>query len=63
MQQKIDIKKQAYKKNPDGTWSTIINTDIVAPIGDIRIGKGVVFSRGQKICGIDVVELLDQHSH
>ena len=63
MQQKINIKNQAFNKNPDGSWTSIQNADIDAPIGTIRIPPKMTFRKGRTLNGIDVATLLDQNSH
>jgi hypothetical protein len=60
MAQKITIKCEAFDKNSDGSWSSVQITDIYAPIGAIRIGPGIKFSKGRTFLGVDLVKLLDQ---
>jgi hypothetical protein len=59
--QKIKITSQAFRKNPDGSWTSVQITDIDTPVGAIRIGPGMTFRKGRTICGIDVATLLDQN--
>ena len=61
MQQTITVTCQAFRKNSDGSWTSVQVTDIYAPIGAIRIGPGMMFRRGGTFYGIDVVALLDQY--
>ncbi len=60
MQQDVVIKNQVFKKNSDGSWVAVQNTDIEVPIGTVRIPRGMVFRTGMQFYGIDVAALLDR---
>ena len=50
----------AFRKNADGSWDSIISTDIQDEVGAIRIPPGMTFLTGKLFCGIDVVAALEQ---
>ncbi len=56
----IGIVYEAFRKEADGSWISVRNSDISAPEGYIRIGAGMDFRRGVTIRGIDVAKLLDE---
>ena len=60
MQDKTFVSPNEFKKNPDGSWTCIKNTDIKNPYGIIRVNPGMTFRKTKPHWGIDVAELLDQ---
>lgn len=54
------ISPKEFKKNPDGSWTCIKNTDIKSAYGIIRVNPGMTFRKKKTHWGIDVAELLDQ---
>lgn len=54
----IDIK--VFKKNPDGSWTTLQNTDITVPYGVIRLARDMTFEKGKTVVGLDIAALLDE---
>ena len=51
-----------FKKNPDGTWTSIRATPLKSKNRTITIGEGMTFTRGEPFMFIDVAELLDELS-
>ncbi len=50
----------AFKKNPDGSWSSIKPVTISGPTGgSIKIGSGITFRKGVQFMGVDLAALLD----
>ncbi len=49
-----------FKKNPDGSWTCIKNTDIRNAYGIYRINPGMTFVKNTSHWGMDVAELLEQ---
>jgi len=52
---------QAFAKNNDGSWTSILSTDVNTPTGTIRIPPGMTFIKGKTLLGEDVVELLEKN--
>ncbi len=52
---------EAFKKNPDGSWTCIKPVTIKGVIGEIQIGVGKTFTRGMQYMGVDLAELLDKY--
>ena len=57
----IAVTCQAYRKNSDGSWTSVQVSDINRPDGIIRIPPDMTFKKGTTLCGVDVVALLDQN--
>ncbi len=58
---KIDIGE--YKKNPDGSWICVKNSDIATKSNKlIRISPGTTFKKGVILWGMDVAKTLDEIS-
>ena len=51
----------AFRKNPDGSWTSVRSVAINSPTGNIQIGTGVTFTRGVLWSGIDLAAYLDQN--
>ncbi len=49
-----------FKKNPDGTWTSIRATPLKFKNRTIAIGEGITFVKGEPFMFIDVAEYLDQ---
>ena len=62
MEENIKIKTEDFKKNADGSWTLVRNTDLEASIGVIRLTSGMTFKKGMTILGFDVAEILDNVS-
>ncbi|MBW1998253.1 MAG: hypothetical protein JRJ29_09855 [Deltaproteobacteria bacterium] len=60
MQGSVSVACEAFRKNPDGSWTSVQTTIIRAPIGEIRISPGMTFRKGAKLVGVDVAALLEQ---
>jgi hypothetical protein len=60
MQQSIIVVCEAFTNNPDGSWTSIKNTDIQTSQGSIRIGPGMVFRKDRPMWGVDIVRTLDE---
>lgn len=54
------VSSSEFKKNPDGSWTCIKNTDIKSAYGIYRVNPGMTFVKEKLHWGIDVAELLDQ---
>lgn len=54
------VQCEAFRRNPDDSWSSIRVTDVPSPLGAIRIPGGMEFRRGRTLCGVDVAGLLDE---
>jgi hypothetical protein len=54
------ISSTEFKKNSDGSWTCVKNTDIKSPYGIIRVNPGMTFKKKTPHWGIDVAELLDE---
>ncbi|UCD08301.1 MAG: hypothetical protein JSU79_08055 [Dehalococcoidales bacterium] len=61
MQETVSIRCEPFKKNPDGTWSSVQPADIRIPGGDIRIPPGMIFVKNKPVWGVDVAAYLDEH--
>lgn len=59
--QRSPVDCSAFRRNNDGSWESVQNTDINAPIGSLRVQPGTVFKKGGKLCGVDIVSLLEQN--
>ena len=57
---RLDIVDEAFRGQPDGSWTSVRVSDVGTPDGTIRIGAGMVFRIGTTLCGIDVAELLEE---
>ena len=58
MQQQIPC--DAFRKNPDGSWTCIKPVSIRSSTGQIEIGTGMTFTKGVQFMGINLAELLDE---
>ena len=56
----LEIPCEAFKKNPNGSWTCIKPVTIKGPKGEIGIGVGMTFTRGVSFMGINLAELLDK---
>ena len=61
MEQNIKVVCPAFRKNPDGSWTTTQVTDISISIGAMRLPSGMVFKKDKTLRGIDVVAVLEQN--
>ena len=60
MSEDIKLSTEAFKKNSDGSWTSINITDIYAPIGAIRIPPGMKFKAGKTFNGVNLTEVLEK---
>lgn len=60
MQTSITLSRDAFQKNPDGSWTCIKNTDIKNGGYAYRVNPGFVFRKSKPQWGIDVVAVLEQ---
>lgn len=51
----------AFKKNPDGTWSTVETVTISTPNGQVTLAPGQTFRKGVLFMNVDLVALLEQN--
>jgi len=61
MQEQVSIRCEPFKKNQDGSWSSIQPADIRTARGDIRIPPGMTFMKNRPVWGVDVATYLDEH--
>jgi hypothetical protein len=61
MEEMININCEAYRRNPDHSWTCIKVTDIQTPEGSIRVNPGLTFRKNRPLWGIDVAKLLDDN--
>ncbi len=61
MKEGVILSGEAFKKNSDGSWTSVHATDIQAPVGAIRIPPGMTFNAGKTLIGIDLVEVLERN--
>lgn len=57
----ILIVPEAFKKNDDGTWTSLQTTFVNSPVGEVRIKPGMTFKPGRTFIGVDVVALLEKN--
>lgn len=60
MQDTTIVSPKEFRKNSDGSWTCIKNTDLKNAYGVYRINPGMTFVKKKPHWGIDVAELLDQ---
>ena len=53
------IKRELFKKNADGTWTSLKNADIQNAFGIYRVNAGMTFKKNVTNWGIDVAALLE----
>jgi hypothetical protein len=58
--ERIGIVYEAFRKEADGSWTSVRNSDVTTSDGNIRIGAGMDFRRGVTIRGVDVAKRLDE---
>ncbi|UCC18133.1 MAG: hypothetical protein JSU58_09025 [Dehalococcoidales bacterium] len=61
MQETVSIRCEPFKKNPDGSWSSVQPADIRTARGDIRIPPGMIFFQIKPIWGVDVATYLEEN--
>ena len=49
----------AFKKNPDGSWTTVKAVTITGSTGQIQIAPGQTFKKKVLFMGVDLVALLE----
>lgn len=60
MKKTVTLSRDAFQKNPDGSWTCIKNTDIIHDGCAYRVNPGFVFRKSRTQWGIDVVSILEQ---
>lgn len=53
--------KEAFRKNPDGSYSVIKPVVIQSPTGSISLNPGMSFAYGVQFMGIDIAKFLDEN--
>jgi hypothetical protein len=61
LEQVVEL-SDAFRHNPDGSWSCVAPVTLEHPKGRIQVTPGSTFTRGTRFMGIDVAEWLDQAS-
>ncbi len=61
-QRQVTVTPDAFRKQADGSWVCIRNTDVYTPIGAIRINVGLELRKGRTLCGYDIAALLEAES-
>jgi hypothetical protein len=61
VQREIAVPCQAFRKNEDGSWTSLQVTSLGVPMGEVRIQPGTTFKKGSKPWGVDIVEMLEQN--
>ena len=51
-----------FKKNPDGSWTSIRATPLKVKNRTIAISEGITFIKGEPFMLVDVAEYLDEQS-
>jgi len=51
----------AFRKNPDGSWTSIRAVPLKVGNRTIVISQGMTFKRGEPFLAVDVAEWLDEH--
>lgn len=54
----------AFKRNPDGSWTTVRHTRVINPTGyELMLTSKMTFRKGKGLAtmGFDLVEFLEQH--
>ena len=51
-----------FKKNPDGSWTSIKATPLKVKNRTIAISEGITFNKGEPFMLVDVAEYLDEQS-
>jgi hypothetical protein len=49
----------AFRRNPNGSWTSIQSVTIQGPNGAIQIGPGMTSTRGVAFMGLDLAAWLD----
>ena len=56
----MEIPKDAFQKNPDGSYSVIKSVTFKGPAGTIALNPGMSFRQGVVFMGIDIAKVLDE---
>lgn len=51
----------AFRKNSDGSWSSIASVTINGPNGQIQINAGMTFTHAVQFMGVNLAAWLDQN--
>ena len=57
---KVIIFADAFRKNDNGSWECIKNTDIKTPSGIHRLNAGMVFKQSNVQWGVNIFEMLEK---
>jgi hypothetical protein len=60
MQNTVVLSRDAFQKNPDGSWTCISNTDNKHGGNIIRVKPGTTFRKSHFQWGLDVPEILNR---
>jgi len=58
---KIRVDCGAFRRNPDGSWTSTRVTDIQTPETSVRVNPGILFRKGRILWGLNVADILDEH--
>lgn len=53
---------QAFRRNPDGSWTCIAPATIEHPKGRIQVSPGTTLRRGTPFMGVDLAAWLEEHA-
>jgi len=51
---------EAFRKNPDGSWTTTKQVTIEGPSGKVVLAPGQTFREGAQFMGLDLASLLNE---
>jgi len=52
---------QAFRKNSDGSWTSIASVSIQRAEGSIQVGPNMNFRQGAELMGLDLATWLDEN--
>ena len=52
----------AFKRNPDGSWTCVRNVTFQGPSGRMQVTAGARFYRGMIYMGVDLARYLEAHA-
>jgi len=51
---------QSFRKNPDGTWTSVHQTLVHTPLVSVLVNAGTIFRPGEFFMGVDMVTRLER---
>ena len=51
----------SFRRNPNGSWTSVAAVTIQGPAGQVQIGPGMTFTRGVIFMGLDLAAWLDEN--